>query len=284
MKSDKTILTERFYKNFNRTIDLDNPRTLNEKIVWLKLNDRRPLHTKCADKFEVRNYIEEKIGSEYLVPLYFQTYKYEDIHFDNLPDEPCIIKTNHDSGGGIFVYDKTKLNFKKVQQKLRRRLAVNYYNRSKEWQYKNIKPCVVVEKLLQTKEGTIPLDFKIHCMSGKPRMIQVDVGRGTQNHYRNWHSTNWEREPYKWSSPKGNGKFTDPSDEDVPKPELLDKMLSLAEILAEPFPYVRVDWYDVDGKLYFGEMTFHHDGGNAPIIPENWDTKLGDLVKLPIND
>ena len=280
-KTDETILKERFKKYHHREINLENPKTLNEKIVWLKLNDRRPLHTQCADKYEVRKYISEKIGSEFLVPLFFQTYDYKDVRIENLPDEPCIIKTNHDSGGGIFVYDKTKLDYKKAQQKLRRRLAVNYYGRSKEWQYKNIKPCVIVEKLLQTKEGTIPLDFKVHCMTGKPRMIQVDVGRGTQNHFRNWYSTEWEREPYKWSSIKPNGKYTDPSEEDVEKPELLTKMLELSEKLAKPFPYVRVDWYDVDGKLYFGEMTFHHDGGNQPILPEVWDSKLGNLVKLP---
>ena len=280
IKSDETILKERYKKSFNREIDLSNPKTLNEKIIWLKLNDRTPLHTKCADKYEVRGYIEDKIGSEYLVPLYFQTYNFKDIRPENLPNEACIIKTNNDSGGGIFVYDKAQLNYDEAQQKLKRRLAVNYYRRSKEWQYKNIKPCVIVEKLLQTNEGSIPLDFKIHCLTGKPRMIQVDVGRGTKNHYRNWYNTNWEREPYKWSSVKPNGKFTDPSTEEVAKPQLLNKMLELSEILAQPFPYVRVDWYDVDDKLYFGEMTFHHDGGNQPIIPEEWDNKLGSLVEL----
>lgn len=280
-KSDKKILRKRFYKNFNRNIDFENPKTLNEKIIWLKLNDRTPLHTLCADKYEVRKYIEKKIGGEYLVPLYFQTYDYRDINSEVLPDEPSIIKTNHDSGGGIFVYDKSTANYHKIRQSLRRRLAVNYYQRSKEWQYKNIKPCVIVEKLLQTKEGYIPLDFKLHCLNAKVRMIQVDIGRGTDNHCRNWYNINWEREPYKWSSPKGNGKFTDPSDEDVPKPESLNKMIELSEVLAEPFAYVRVDWYDVDGQLFFGEMTFHHDGGSKPILPEEWDAKLGALVNLP---
>lgn len=281
LKSDTKILEGRFFRNFNRAINLENPKTLNEKIVWLKLNDRSPLHTQCADKYEVRKYIKEKIGEKYLVPLYFQTYDYRDISSDVLPDEPFIIKTNHDSGGGIFVYDKSTANYHKIRQSLRRRLDVNYYQRTKEWQYKKIRPCVIVEKLLQTKDGNIPLDFKLHCLNAKVRMIQVDVGRGTENHYRNWYSKDWEREPYKWSSSKENGKFTDPSDEEVPKPESLDKMIALSEVLAEPFAYVRVDWYDVDGQLFFGEMTFHHDGGNKPILPEEWDAKLGALVNLP---
>lgn len=281
LKSDNKILRERFYKNFNRPINFKDPKTLNEKIIWLKLNDRTSLHTTCADKYEVRKYIREKIGDDFLVPLFFQTYDYNDISSDILPNEPVIIKTNHDSGGGIFVYDKEKVDYHKIRQSLRRRLQVNYYQRSKEWQYKNIKPCVIVEKLLQTKEGKIPLDFKLHCLGGKVRMIQVDIGRGTDNHFRNWYSTNWEREPYKWSSPKGNGKFTDPSDEEIQPPESLQKMIELSEVLAKPFAYVRVDWYDVDGQLYFGEMTFHHDGGNQPIIPKEWDAKLGALVPLP---
>ncbi len=281
LKSDTKILKERFFRNFNRAINLENPKTLNEKIVWLKLNDRRPLHTQCADKYEVRKYIKEKIGEKYLVPLYFQTYDYRDISSDVLPDEPFIIKTNHDSGGGIFVYDKSTANYHKIRQSLRRRLDVNYYQRTKQWQYKNIKPCVIVEKLLQTKDGKIPSDFKLHCLGGKVRMIQVDIGRGTNSHFRNWYNTNWEREPYKWSSPKGNGKFTDPSNEEVLKPESLNKMIEQSEILSQPFAYVRVDWYDVDGQLFFGEMTFHHDGGNQPILPKEWDVRLGALVNLP---
>ena len=154
--SDKEYLKKRFFNSFNRDIDFQNPSTLNEKILWLKLYDRRPLHTKCADKFEVRKYIKDLIGKEFLVPLYYQTYNYKDISPDKIPDKPVIIKTNHDSGGGIFVYDKKTVNFDKIRQSLRRRMAINYYQRSKEWQYKNIKPHIMVEKLLLDKKGNIP--------------------------------------------------------------------------------------------------------------------------------
>ncbi|MCM4172557.1 glycosyl transferase [Arenibacter sp. TNZ] len=290
---NKEIVPERIYlkyrykKHFGEFPDLRSPKTLNEKIIWLKLHDRTPLHTRCADKYEVRGFIKDNIGEEYLVPLYFHTQNVNEIIADNLPDTHCIIKTNHDSGGGIFVLDKTKMNWEDIQQKLKKRMEKNYYPKSKEWQYKNITPRVIVEKLLQNSKGEIPEDYKLHCFNGSVRMIQVDMGRGTTNHYRNWYNTHWQREPYKWSSPKGPGKYTDPSPDDVPRPKTLEKMISLSEIISTHFDYVRVDWYDVDSKLYFGEVTFHHDGGNKPILPEKWDLILGSeliLTKLKLQD
>ena len=277
---DKVLVKIKFKHHLGYPINLKKPTTLNEKINWLKLNDRTPLHTQCSDKYLVRDYIESKIGKEYLVPLYFTTKDPKDIVPENLPDSASIIKANHDSSGGIFVHDKSKINWSEVQQSFNVRLKSNYYLVSREWQYKNIEPRIIVEKLLQDKKGGIPFDYKLHCFNGKVRMISVDMGRGTNQHFRNWYNTNWEREKFKWSSPKENGKSTDPSNEDIDKPESLTEMIRLSEILAKPFKYVRIDWYDVDGKLYFGEITFHHDGGFRPIIPEIWDRKLGDELKL----
>ena len=277
---DKVLLENRFKRNHGHKPNLKDPKTLNEKIVWLKLYDRTPLHTQCADKFAVREYVSNKIGEHYLVPLYYHTLDPKDIGPEKLPDTPCIIKANHDSSGGVFVYDKAAINWGEVQKGFEKRLKNNYYWNSQEWQYKNIKPRIIVEKLLQDKNGNIPFDYKLHCFNGKVRMIQVDMGRGTNHHHRNWLNPNWEREPYKWSSPKGNGIYTDPSDEDPEKPKSLAQMIRLAEILAAPFCYVRVDWYDVDGKLFFGELTFHHDGGMQAILPKIWDERLGSELKL----
>ncbi|MBO0340529.1 ATP-grasp fold amidoligase family protein [Flagellimonas profundi] len=259
--------------------DLNDPKTLNEKIVWLKLNDRTPLHTKCADKFAVREYINEKVGDKYLVPLYYHTVNPKDIVPNNLPSPPYIIKTNHDSGGGVFVYDTEQIDWNQVQKSLKKRLSHNYYWESKEWQYKNIKPRIIVEKLLQNKEGKIPFDYKLHCFNGKVITIQVDMNRGTDHHFRNWYDVNWKREPFKWAAVK-DGKKTEPSDYDIKRPSTLEEMIRLSELLAAPFCYVRVDWYDVDGQLYFGELTFHHDGGNSPIEPSEWDLKLGEKLNL----
>jgi len=282
--SDEYILKKKYLNKFGKKLDLSNPKTLNEKILWLKLNDRTPAHTQWADKLRVRELIKSEIGESYLVPLLYTAKDVKNIIEKNIPDEPCIIKTNHDSGGGIFVYDKRGLDYKNIQRTLRRRLKVNYYQKSKEWQYKDIIPCIVVEKLLVTKNGQIPNDYKLHCFNGKVRMIQVDIGRGTANHFRNWYNKDWQREPYKWSSPKGPGKFTDPSSNDVSRPETLEKMILLSERISSYFDYVRVDWYDVDGKLFFGEVTFHHDGGTKPILPSVWDLNLGsELIIKTLN-
>lgn len=263
-----------------KPLNLSKPRTLNEKINWLKLYDRTPLHTQCADKYTVRKYVTDQIGESYLVPLYFYTKNPKEIVPANIKQLPCIIKTNHDSGGGIFVYKIENIDWLVIQEKLTSRLKKNYYTISREWQYKNIEPLIIVEQLLQDQDGNIPDDYKLHCFNGSVRMIQVDMGRGTDDHFRNWYNTQWGREPYKWSSPKGFGKFTDPSNKEIPKPDTLEKMLRLSEILSKPFDYVRVDWYDVNAKLYFGELTFHHDGGTKPILPEKWDFKLGEELRI----
>ncbi len=278
---EKIYLKRRFRKTFKREIDLNNPETLNEKIVWLKINDRTPLHTTCADKYAVREYIKEKVGEEYLVPLHYQTKNVKDIIPENLPDTPSIIKTNHDSSGGIFVYNKSEINWEEARKTLKKRLKKNYYPRTKEWQYKNIDRCIIVEKLLIDKNGKIPFDYKVHCFNGKVNMIQVDVDRNTDHHCRNYYSTKWIREPYKWTFIKPNNKEVGECKEDVKKPETLKQMIVLSEKLASEFCYVRVDWYDLDGALYFGELTFHQDGGNRPITPEKWDKVLGDKLILP---
>nr|WP_293165121.1 ATP-grasp fold amidoligase family protein [Allomuricauda sp.] len=260
--------------------DLNAPKTLNEKITWLKLNDRTNLHTECTDKYAVRKYISNTIGDEYLVPLYFHTVNVKDVRPENINKLPCIIKTNNDSGGGYFVRDIRSVNWEVIRKALKYRLSSNYYGKSKEWQYKHIKPRIIVEKLLEDKNGQIPFDYKVHCFNGKPRMISVDMGRNTNTHYRNWYSPQWQREPYSWSSPKGRGKSTKPSEQDVPKPKTLKEMLQLSKKLAEPFTYVRVDWYDVNDKLFFGELTFCHDSGLMPIVPKIWDERLGSELNL----
>ncbi len=279
----KIILQNRFRKKHNRKLNLDNPIGLNEKIVWLKLNHHSPLHTICADKYAVRDYIEEKVGKEYLVPLYYSTLNPKDIIPENLPDTPVIIKANHDSGGGIFVRNKSEVDWNDVQEDLRNRLKKNYYWKSKETQYKDIKPRIIVEKLLQDKNGNIPFDYKLHCFNGEVRMIQVDMGRGTDHHYRNWYSKDWVREPYQWDMPNKDGGFTRSSEDDIEKPKTLEKMIQLSKVLAKPFCYVRADWYDVDGQLFFGELTFHHGGGDEPFTPKIWDEKLGKELKLDID-
>lgn len=279
--SDKKVIEHRFKKSFGYPIDLENPQTLNEKINWLKLNNRSQLHTQCADKYEVRDFVSEKIGDKYLVPLISVTTNPDDIHPEKLPAPPFVIKTNHDSGGVVIVKDKNKIDWTALRADLKKRLGINYYRKSKEWQYKNIVPRIIVEKFITDESGSTPFDYKVHCFNGTVKMIQVDMGRGTESHYRNWYDPEWNREPYRWSSKKGIDTFTHPSSTDVEKPANLGEMISLSEIISKSFIYSRIDWYNINGKIYFGEITFHHDSGLRPIEPEEWDLRLGKQLKLP---
>ena len=281
--NEKSFTENRFKRRMGYELDLENPKTLNEKIQWLKLYHRTPLHTICADKIAVREYVGEKIGKEYLVPLIMVTEDIQDISIDNLPNESFIIKTNHDSGSYKIIKDKNDIgDWNALRNFFSKSLKSNFYYKSKEWQYKNIPPKILVEKLLMTKEGNIPEDYKIHCFKGVPKYIQLDVDRGKDNHSRNWYNTNWERTEFHWSTKLKSGGETLPNDKEIPIPLTLETMLNFASVLSEPFPYVRVDFYSLDNqKVYFGEITFNHDSGFRPIIPKEWDYKLGDMVTLP---
>lgn len=281
MIPEYTYVQKAFKKHQGYSLNLENPKTLNEKINWLKLYDRREIHTKLADKYKVREYISELIGDEYLIPLILETKDINEIRPENLPNFPFIIKANHDSSGGIIVRDKSKMNWENVRKELKRRLKVNYYDRSKEWQYKNIEKRIIVEKLLIDSDGGIPMDYKNHLINGKVQMIQVDAGRDSLSHYRNWYNSNWEEIPFKWNATiKGRDKISDSSNFEIEKPSTLTKMVELSEKLAKGFNYLRVDWYDVNGSLYFGEITFHHNSGLSPITPIEWDHKLGEMIEL----
>ncbi|MDO6596780.1 ATP-grasp fold amidoligase family protein [Oceanihabitans sp. 2_MG-2023] len=275
---DATFLKQNFKKRFGRSLDLNNPKTLNEKINWLKLHDRTALHTTCADKFKVRKYVEEAVGSQYLIPLVFQSYHPKDVIASNFPVYPFIMKANHDSSGGIIVRDKAVVNWKKTQKHFKKLLSKNYYYSGKEWQYKNIKPCVIAEKLLVNDADEIPFDYKIHCFHGKVEVIQVDIDRYT-NHKRNLYNTDWKLLPFTWSL-WNKGKILWDNGRDLEKPKNLNEMISVAEKLSKPFCYARIDVYDFEDTVYFGEVTFHHGSGLETIHPEKYDLELGNLLDL----
>lgn len=270
--SEKTFLKREFEKKLGYKLNLENPKTLNEKIQWLKLKDRTPLHTLVADKYTVRKYIKEKIGAEYLIPLVYQTRNPLDIKPENLPDFPVIIKTNHDSSIKTIVRDKSKINWHKVRKDLARQLKRNYYYQNKEWQYKNIEPRVIVEKLLMDKNGNIPFDYKLHCFNGKLVFIQVDIDRQI-DHKRNIYDTDWNFINCQWIYKNGDI---------VEKPKSFDRMHSIAKTLAQDFYYVRVDLYNLEGEIYFGELTFHSESGLGAFVPTKWDHNFGNILKLPL--
>lgn len=276
---EESFVRWRFKQVFGREPDLENPRGLNEKIQWLKLYDRSHLHTQCADKRSVRDFVAASVGEDALIPILFETADPADLTPSALPDTPFIIKTTHGSSGGVIVRDKSDVDWPSLRRELRKQLRTNYYYVTKEWPYKNIEPRVIVEKLLQREDGTVPFDYKFHCFHGEPQLVQVDLDRFT-NHRRNFYSPQWTPLPLTWSD-WADGQPLWPAGDHVPRPSRLRDMLEIAAKLSKPFAYARIDLYEVDGRPYFGEMTFHHGSGTEIITPTEWDIRLGDLLRLP---
>jgi hypothetical protein len=271
--STEKYLKLKYKEIFGKELDLKNPKTFNDKINWLKLNEVKPIQTICADKFKVRDFIAEKIGSEYLIPLFFSTKYPSEIIPENLPDEPFIIKVNHDSSGGIIVKNKNDIkDWKKIQSSLRWKMNDNFYWNCREPQYKNIKPHIIVEKLLLDEKGNIPADFKLHFFNGKLGIIQIDSDR-LSYHKRNLYDPDWNHLDFIWEYEQGII---------TSKPAMLDSMKMLGEKIAKDFIYVRVDFYLIFDKIYFGEITFHPGGGYDIFKPEKFDLEVGKLLELPI--
>ena len=271
------IHVKKNYKHvFNKKLNLKDPKTLNEKIQWLKINDRNDFYTICADKYAVRQYIAKTFGEQYLVPLLFETTNYREITPENIPNCNCILKANHDSGHYVIIKDKSKIDYAKLRETCKFWLSLNYYYISKEWQYKNIKPRIIIEKLLQTKEGNIPNDYKLFFFNGRFEFCYVSYDRLGIND-RCTYDINWNRLPFIYA-PNPTGKKMNYAD--VPKPASFDKMLEFGTIISQKFKFVRVDFYDVDGKLYFGEITMHHGSGLDPFTPQEYDLIYGEKLNL----
>lgn len=261
-------------------LNIDNPITLNEKIQWLKLNDKKPFYSFCVDKLTARKYWVDKVGGiDCLVPLIFQTDNWRDINYDILPSEPFIIKCSSGSNSYVIVRNKQNLNIKLLRNECRRWLSVNYYLLSQEWQYKYNHPTILIEKLLLDNKGKIPNDYKFHCMNGKVVFIYCAVDREGKN-YRCIYSPNWKMMNFVWESSNSPSNLII---DEITKPVNLNKMIRISEKIAKDFKYVRVDFYEILGKLYYGEITLHHGSGYDAFNPEEWDYKFGKILNLRDN-
>ena len=276
--SDKKRISKHWKNYFSNKIDFDHPKTLNEKIQWLKVNDRRDIHTLLADKFASRKYISENFGDEYLVPLLFVTDKVRLLNKTHITEVPFIVKPNNGSGLYKIYRNFDDVNWKHLRRDARTWLKRRYYEESQEWQYKNMKPLIVVEKLLTDKFGKIPNDYKLHFINGKFVFIYCAIDREGEN-YRNIYDLDWNLLPFSWSGHKsvnvGNA---------ISKPKTFANMLEIGEFIAKDFAYVRVDFFEVDGKLYCGEITFHHGSGYDKFDPPHFDKMYGDLLDLGIEN
>ena len=263
-KGDEQLIKDSFFERHGYRIDLNNPVTLNEKIQWLKLNSRQSISKVLCDKYLVREYIKENFGDEYLIPLIFETASPSSLKLENLPDFPFIIKANHDSGNYLIVRDKSKLDLKRALVDFKRWLSFDYFYNGREWQYKNVPRRIIVEQLLLNRSGKIPNDYKLHFINGDLEFVYVSVDREGINK-RNIYDKDWNPLYFTWAK-KGVDidKLRGP---EINAPKTLEKMISFGKVIASNFPYVRVDFYDLDGVLYFGEVTEHHGSGFDLISP-----------------
>lgn len=275
--SDEYLVKKMYENDFGRECDLNHPQRFSEKIQWLKLYERKDFHTLLADKYASRNYIKDNFGDGCLVPLYFHTCDWRDLRPENIPDEPCIIKPNNNCGKYHIVRDKRELDWEQVRFDARKWMAENMYYRCQEWQYKNMKPRLLVEKLLLTKEGKIPNDYKLHYFDGKLEFVYCSIDREGAN-YRNIYDGKWNPLKFQLIAPdKYNPDIRGP---EIDMPVTFEQMKKMGEVVAKLFKYIRVDFYDVDGKLYFGEITLHHGSGTDHFYPDEYDFIYGEKIKL----
>lgn len=265
-----------YYQTFNKKLDLKNPKTFNEKLQWLKLYDRNPEYTKMVDKYEVKKYVAEKIGEEYIIPSIGIYNSFDEINFNELPDQ-FVIKCTHDSGGIVICKDKSNFSIEEARKKINKCMKNNYYRSWREWPYKNVKPRIIIESFMDDGVNSQLVDYKLQCFWGKVDNILVCVDRdketGVKYHY---FDTNWKYLKY-CPYPGINEKNIN-----ISKPKQLDKMIKIAERLSAGIPEVRIDLYIIHGKIYFGEYTFFTNAGFDTTITSDADIILGEKLKLPI--
>ena len=268
----KRMLQSRFYNELGYYPNIDNPKTLNEKVQWLKLYYDDPLITVGCDKYKVKEYIAKTIGEEYVVKLYGAFDDADEIDFDKLPDK-FALKVNDNTGFNIIVQDKSKLDIMRTRCRLNNWVQPwkNCYYASFYQGYKNVKPKIIAEAYLDIPHNS--KEYKIFCFNGKADFVLVELDYFGKKPERAFYDRNYNETEFKI------GKM--PKVALDKKPENFDKMIELADKLSSPFPLVRVDFYDVDGKIYFGELTFYSGGGFSHIYPLEWDRKLGDKLRLP---
>ena len=257
-----------------KKLNLDNPKEFNEKIQWLKVFYHPKILNQLVDKYAVREYVIEKIGEKYVNECYGVYDTAKEIDFDSLPNQ-FVIKGVHGSGFNLIVKDKSTLDWNKSKRLLNKWMRINqYYKTGLEWAYKDVKPRLTVEKFLKEDGKDVINDYKFYCFNGKPKFIQVDKDRGSGN-YKYYYDLDWEVLPFFQSTYENvyDGKFE--------RPATLKKMTELAEILADKFPFVRVDFYSVNGRILFGEMTFYPADGRLDFVPNKYNAMIGEYLTLP---
>lgn len=261
------------YKNIiGEKLNLNNPQTFNEKLQWLKLNDRKDIYTTMVDKYEVKKYVSDVIGEKYIIPTLGIYNSFDEIDFEKLPNK-FVVKCTHDSGSTIICKDKKKFDIKKAKKKINKALKYNYYYAGREWPYKNVKPRIIIEEYIEDEELKDLRDYKFFCFNGKVNLFKVDFNRFLK-HRANYYDKNLKLLEF--------GEEVCPPDfeKKIEIPKDIMKMILLAEKLANGTKFVRIDFYYTNKKIYFGEMTFYPASGFGKFIPDSWDERLGEMINL----
>lgn len=273
--SDKIFLRIIYYINTHKRLNLDNPKSFNEKLQWLKLYNRKPEYIIMADKVKAKEWVAERIGEEYIIPTLGVWDDPDDINFDALPNQ-FVLKCNHNSGLGMYIcHDKNKMDVEGVKKKLRKGLEDNYYLYGREWPYKDIPRKILAEKFMADESGDGDLkDYKLMCFDGKVFCSFVCSDRSNGKGLKvTFFDRDWKKMPFERHYPAAT--------DTIPKPSQYQEMIHLSELLSAKIPFVRCDFYEINGHLYFGELTFFPGAGFEEFTPETWDELLGELIKIP---
>lgn len=269
---DKWFLQVKFYKCMGYKLDLKHPKTFNEKLQWLKLYDRDPLYTTLVDKYRVKEYVADKIGAKYVIPTLAVYHSADEIDLAKLPNQ-FVLKCNHDSGSVIVCRDKQTFNLNEAREKLRIAMQNSYYNNSREWPYKKVERCIIAEEYITDNRKSAIRDYKFFCFGGKPLYCQVIDGRDSLMTI-NFYDMNWQLQPFVEPIGYANSK------EEITKPIHFEEMVEKAEALAEGKRFVRIDFYESNSFVKFGEMTFFPTGGYGIFDPPIWANIFGEKVLL----
>ena len=272
--SDEKYIKAYYFCIFKRKIDLQNPSTFNEKLQWLKLYDRKPIYTEMVDKDKAKAFIADKIGWEYVIPTLGVYKDFESIDFDKLP-EKFVMKCTHDSGCVIVCKNKSSFDKEDAKKKLEKALKRNFYLSGREWPYKNVPPRIIIEKYIEDIELGQLVDYKLYTFNSVPRLMMIIKDREKHETKAAYYDMNYQELDFSWGYPCIK--------ESITKPKNFELMKKFSRILAENTSHLRVDFYEANGRLYVGELTFYDGSGFEKFYPEEWDKKLGDYINLPKN-
>lgn len=270
---DELYLKLLFRLRMGYKLNLDNPQTFCEKLQWLKLHNRKPEYTQMVDKYDAKRYVADIIGEEYIIPTIGVWDRVEDIDFDKLPNQ-FVLKCTHDSGGIVICKDKSQLDIAATKKLLRRGLKKNYYWQNREWPYKNITPRIICEQYMVDESGYELKDYKWFCFDGVAKALFIATDRGVKGEETkfDFYDTEFNHLPFTNGHPNAS--------KEIKKPAGFEQMKQLASQLSKGQPHLRVDFYDINGKIYFGELTFYHWSGTMPFDPMEWDYTFGSWINL----